>query len=157
MTTVGRLPSHPSPHSLSRVRRDKQLPPRGGSSPLLLLPTKRRGVWPATPAAYLFKLSASFALLSFFSESRLLRTDFSYFSQFRCSGSAWQAAAKARKRRQTSYRTRRSRDQVSSNLLFFLISPPQADFAPSGMTDPILVLETLSLQQPASNQLTCES
>jgi hypothetical protein len=36
------------------------------------------------------------------------------------------------------------RDPVSSKLLFFLDSPPQADFAPSGMTDLMLVLKILS-------------
>jgi hypothetical protein len=36
------------------------------------------------------------------------------------------------------------RDQVSSNLLFFQDSPPQANSAPSGMADLILVLEISS-------------
>jgi hypothetical protein len=43
------------------------------------------------------------------------------------------------------------RDPVSSNLLFFLDSPPQADFAPSGMTDLVSYSKYLVFQQPASD------
>jgi hypothetical protein len=71
-----------------------------------------------------------------------------------------QADEKAWEKPQTSYRTRRSRDPwfdrlttlsevegVSSKILFSLDSPPQADFATSGMTNLVLTRKTLSFSK----------
>jgi hypothetical protein len=49
-----------------------------------------------------------------------------------------QVIAEVQKCNQSSYRTRRCRDPVSSSWLFSLDSPPEADCAPSGMTGSVL-------------------
>jgi hypothetical protein len=83
------------------------------------------------PAATADKLRHQLRDSGYWEEHQLL-----FFISMQADEKAWNSP-------QTSYRTRRSRDPVSSKLLFSLDSghPPAAD---SGMTDLMLTLNTLS-------------